>query len=81
MPAVTCPDRDRLAAFVLGKLCDAELEAVSTHLDSCPQCQTVAETLDTLADTVVSKLREPQSSDTVESEPPCRESHAQRAVV
>ena len=73
MPGTTCPDRDHLAAFVLGKLSDADLEAVSSHEDSCPHCQTLTESLDGLADTVVSKLRDPQSSDTVEHEPPCRE--------
>ncbi len=46
MIAVTCPPRDRLLAYVRGRLDRALHEAVDAHLDDCSACRTSVETLD-----------------------------------
>src|ERR687890_2732559 len=42
-PSEVChPYRERIGAFVLGKLEGADLEAVQAHLDGCPFCRAEA---------------------------------------
>ena len=33
-----CPSTEQLSAFSLGKLTDAEVEAIGRHLANCPSC-------------------------------------------
>jgi serine/threonine protein kinase len=54
-----CPDPEQLLAYVLGKLPEAEIEAVSAHVGQCPRCENTATGLDGTADTLVSHLHGP----------------------
>jgi anti-sigma factor RsiW len=59
MATTPCPDRDQLLCCLLGKLPDDTSEQIAAHLDECPTCQSAAETLDQVSDTLVSELNRP----------------------
>src|SRR5262245_10454715 len=46
MSLPTCPARERLQAYVHGRLDRASHETVEGHLDECPTCRAAVETLD-----------------------------------
>jgi serine/threonine protein kinase/formylglycine-generating enzyme required for sulfatase activity len=46
MIAVTCPPPERLTDYVQGRLESAAHEAIDGHLDDCPACRTLVETID-----------------------------------
>jgi hypothetical protein len=54
-PATTHPDPERLAAFGLGHLDEAEALALESHLSACPECSAALERL--AADSFVARLR------------------------
>jgi WD40 repeat protein/serine/threonine protein kinase len=56
-----CPSEDRLLAFHLGALPEAELEAVAQHLETCPTCEARLMRMDTVVDPLVAGLRQPHS--------------------
>ena len=39
MLVATCPSREELLDFAVGKLCDDAAESLAGHLDSCENCQ------------------------------------------
>ena len=57
MDTATCPNPDILADYVLGKLAEADLSGVGSHVAACSACQSYLETLDGLTDSVVACLR------------------------
>ena len=57
---LTHPSPERLAAFVSGKLGEAESAEIETHLADCDTCRAVLELLPD--DTVVSLLRAPATA-------------------
>jgi serine/threonine protein kinase len=61
MAQASCPTPETLADYLLGKVSEADIEAVASHLDQCQACQGQLETLDSLEDSFVSKLRQPVS--------------------
>jgi hypothetical protein len=54
---VTCPGPEKLKAYLLGDLAEAELDEVAEHLDLCPDCAERADRLEAVSDTVLSALR------------------------
>ena len=52
-----CPGRDILAALTLGKLPLEEIERLGRHIEACPTCQGVLESLDGIEDSVVADIR------------------------
>jgi WD40 repeat protein len=54
-----CPTQQELAAFNLGDLPEATLEAISQHLESCPGCEEFLDGLDGRTDSAISALRYP----------------------
>jgi serine/threonine protein kinase len=61
MAQASCPTPETLADYLLGKVSETDIEAVASHLDQCQACQGQLETLDSLEDSFVSKLRQPVS--------------------
>ena len=59
----TCPSRDELEAFSLGKLPDDTIEMIAEHLDSCPACEDTVVQFDDRADSFVGNLHGPISDD------------------
>src|SRR5262245_29032661 len=55
----TCPGRDDLFAFSVGALPEERREAVAAHLDACPKCLAVLQTLDDRGDGLIQGLRGP----------------------
>jgi len=58
MNATSCPSRDELADYLLGKLSDATIQAVEDHLANCPDCEETVASLDTATDSVVAALQQ-----------------------
>ena len=58
MRGVDCLSREKLQAFLVGELSEPELEACADHLDTCPACEQVAQTLEMTTDRVEIALRE-----------------------
>jgi serine/threonine protein kinase len=52
-----CPSRQVLTDFALGKLPLEEIEQLGRHIETCPTCQGVLETLDNLEDSVVADIK------------------------
>jgi serine/threonine protein kinase len=52
-----CFDRAELADFTLGKLPAEQLVEIASQVETCPACQAMLETLDSLEDSVVQDLR------------------------
>ena len=57
MNTTICPNPDVLADYVLGRVSEADLTGIASHVEACPACQSQLETLDGLSDTVVTCLR------------------------
>src|SRR5881397_4007259 len=72
---ITCPDKDRLRAFLTGDLQEAELNAIASHLNTCSACQAAIDTADGTDDTLASLLRR-RSRDEFIAEPECRQAMA-----
>ena len=69
MIAPPCPDRSRLAGYLLGNVSAQELESISVHLDTCAVCGSTAEELESAADPLVEKLRRPLEQPEFHDEP------------
>lgn len=57
MPRLACPSRGELAAFNLGNLSEARLEAIVDHLERCTRCEAALDSLEREADPVVAALK------------------------
>lgn len=57
MGSPSCPSPEQLRAFHLGDLPEASLDAIASHLDLCPRCETLARQLDTQVDGVLKAIR------------------------
>jgi Leucine-rich repeat (LRR) protein/tRNA A-37 threonylcarbamoyl transferase component Bud32 len=64
VPQTTCPDRQELSAYVLGKLPEDALQRLSAHTAGCPHCQGTLHSLDGLSDSLISQIRQPRPGDT-----------------
>ena len=68
MDTTVCPNPDVLADYVLGRVSEADLTGIASHVETCPACQSQLETLDGLSDTVVTCLRHAAAPDEAGSE-------------
>src|SRR6516225_3297947 len=57
-----CPSEQELAAYNLGELPEADLEALSQHLESCSGCEAFLDSLDGRTDSAIAALRYPGSA-------------------
>jgi serine/threonine protein kinase len=57
MDTTICPNPDALADYVLGRVSEADLTGIASHVEACLACQSQLETLDGLSDTVITCLR------------------------
>jgi hypothetical protein len=69
-----CPTEQELAAFNLGNLPEASLEAISRHLESCPSCEAFLDGLDDRTDSAIASLRHPGSASGKKGDSPPKES-------
>ncbi len=71
MVATACPTADELKNYTLGRLSEPDWAAIAEHLESCRQCQAAIATVDDVADTLVTQLREPAQGDSFLNESQC----------
>jgi anti-sigma factor RsiW len=57
-----CPDRDTVAALLLGKLSLEQEATVNTHLEACATCATLARQIEQESDPLIEALRQPNSA-------------------
>lgn len=57
MDEATCPSDHTLARYVLGKLAGAEFVLVANHVEFCQRCDAIAESLETVPDALLDRLR------------------------
>lgn len=72
-PATGCPDRERLSDCLLGLLDEEAAEPLLQHVSVCPNCQTLADELETAEDGLIQWLREPDVRNDYLAEPQCHE--------
>lgn len=59
MNTATCPEREDLVSFTLGKLPESEIESVADHLEACIVCDETVAALEQAADTFIEGLQAP----------------------
>jgi anti-sigma factor RsiW len=57
MIAANCPSSQRICDYLLGKLTEPDLEAVSRHFEECSECSRTADSLDDISDSLLLLLR------------------------
>src|SRR5262245_56443461 len=57
MPSIQCVGEADLRAFLLGQLPERVSRAVSSHLETCPECEAAAQRLDRQTDPVIRAIR------------------------
>src|SRR5262249_23986427 len=62
MNVCTCPQREQLQDYVLGKLDLPSHQTLDEHLDECTSCQELVESLDGSSDPMLDWLRQPIAS-------------------
>jgi len=70
-----CPDREELAAYMLGQLPPEIIESIAEHVDACRTCDSTLVAMDDLTDPLVERLQEAR-----DSELPSPESELQRLL-
>jgi RND family efflux transporter MFP subunit len=81
MPVATCPSREELIEYAVGKLADEAADTVASHLDDCPSCQAELAALPEPDDTLVARLRDQTPSDPYLHEPGCGQAVARAQAV
>ena len=71
MVATACPSADELKNYTLGRLSEQDWTAVAEHLECCRKCQAAIATVDDVADTLVTQLRQPAPADSFLNELQC----------
>jgi tRNA A-37 threonylcarbamoyl transferase component Bud32 len=63
MNATACPNQAELSGFVLGTLSLPVLDRVAGHVTHCATCESVLNAFDDLADSLLTRLRQPRQND------------------
>ncbi len=81
MLVATCPSREELIDYAVGKLSDEAAESLASHLDSCENCQAELAALSDADDTLVARLRDPLLPDPILDEPECSRAVARARAI
>ena len=73
MPAVLCPPDEDLKAYAWGELPLQHEDELADHLETCPRCESVVQTLERRGDPLLARLRMPMKPDPYLDEPECRQ--------
>ncbi|MHC4404573.1 MAG: protein kinase domain-containing protein, partial [Planctomycetota bacterium] len=71
MIETTCPSRQQLCDYLVGKLPDELSQGTTEHVEGCSSCQAIMATLDDADDTFVARLRGPAAPDPILEESQC----------
>ncbi|NUQ63572.1 MAG: zf-HC2 domain-containing protein, partial [Pirellulales bacterium] len=69
MSTSSCPDKSKLAAYLLGTIPEADAEIVAAHLEQCTACEATVASMEGLSDTLISGLRQPPYNNPFRPEP------------
>ena len=58
MKDADCPSREQLSAYLLGGLPEDEADRLTRHITNCPRCESTIDSLKTLSDRQVDRLRQ-----------------------
>ncbi len=72
MSSADCPSHDELWAYMVGRVGEDAVEAVSVHVDACPDCRLTLGDIEDAEDTLVAQLRQP-ADDPYREESQCRQ--------
>ncbi|WP_372898900.1 protein kinase [Stieleria sp.] len=72
MTVTECPTAERLRAYSLGRLPEADNDELFEHLRSCTTCQAELETVDDAEDSLISELRARDPLASLADEPDCK---------
>lgn len=72
MPNCDCVTDEDLRAFLLGDLPEHLARTIASHLETCPACDTAAQRLDDLTDTLIRSLQQALASGVDRPTPPPR---------
>jgi serine/threonine protein kinase len=53
-----CPDRNELHGFVMGSVSRGQLTRIASHIETCSACDAIVQSLEGMADPLLSKLRQ-----------------------
>ena len=81
MLVATCPSREELLDYAVGKLSDEAAASQAGHLDSCENCQAELAALSDADDTLVARLRGPLPADPILDEPECSRAVARARAI
>lgn len=73
MHASECPNRDRLAAYLLGGLDEVDLKALEEHFEKCGRCQAALDELEPACNNLMAELFGPEPDASHIDEPECLE--------
>jgi hypothetical protein len=76
MPGRDCVRDEDLRAFLLGDLPDPQADAVSSHLECCPDCEAAARRLDDLSDPMIRSLQRVLGDESGGTSPPPQDGRA-----
>jgi RND family efflux transporter MFP subunit len=71
MPTAECPNRSTLFDYLVGKLPEDASDSLSSHVESCPDCQAELATLSDIEDTLIGQLRGAAAPDAYLDESEC----------
>src|SRR5262249_2017792 len=66
---MSCPDRDQMTSYVLGKLDEAHADLISDHLGECARCRALELEVEGARDELLESLRRPVPETEFLSEP------------
>jgi RND family efflux transporter MFP subunit len=76
MALALCPSRDELRDYLCGKLSDEASEALAEHLEGCSLCQAELASFPDSEDTLIARLKTPETADPYAVEPKYKEALA-----
>src|SRR6516165_4397982 len=57
MYSLTCPDRQELIGYFLGKLPEEALDRIVAHVDACAECRSTLDSLSEVPDSLLPQLK------------------------
>ena len=73
MSGIGCPTREELTSYALGKISEADGDAISRHLETCTQCDATLSELEASTDRLIDLCRQPAPLDRYSQEAACHD--------
>ena len=73
MTVASCPDKETLFGYLVGKIPESDAEAVAAHLVGCAACEQTVRALEGMSDPLISALRQPAPELVHAAEPEVRQ--------